>query len=119
MHQMATPCEEQQLLRTAASAEDAALLAEAAELRVTNEQLRRAPAGHAVIDQARGMVMALAPCSSDRAWDLLVVDVRRTGGDSVRARRAAVRRIPRRATPPFGGRAVVGPGKGVVRNPDR
>jgi hypothetical protein len=26
----------------------------------------------AVIDQARGMVMALAPCSPARAWDLLV-----------------------------------------------
>jgi hypothetical protein len=25
-----------------------------------------------VIDQARGMVMALAPCSSERAWDVLV-----------------------------------------------
>ncbi|WP_266630514.1 ANTAR domain-containing protein [Streptomyces sp. NBC_01719] len=25
-----------------------------------------------MIDQARGMVMALAPCSSERAWDLLV-----------------------------------------------
>lgn len=26
----------------------------------------------AVIDQARGMVMALAPCTGERAWDLLV-----------------------------------------------
>ena len=25
-----------------------------------------------MIDQARGMVMVLAPCSSERAWDLLV-----------------------------------------------
>ncbi|CAM5713023.1 hypothetical protein SALBM311S_04201 [Streptomyces alboniger] len=48
------------------------LLAEVVELRVTNEQLVRALASRAVIDQARGVVMALAPCSSDRAWHLLV-----------------------------------------------
>ncbi|WP_308124829.1 ANTAR domain-containing protein [Streptomyces sp. NEAU-YJ-81] len=54
------------------SAEDAALLAEVAELRSRNEQLGQALESRAVIDQARGMVMALAPCSSDRAWDLLV-----------------------------------------------
>ncbi|MER5214266.1 ANTAR domain-containing protein [Streptomyces sp. NPDC002838] len=42
------------------------------ELRARNEQLGRALASRAVIDQARGMVMALAPCSSERAWDLLV-----------------------------------------------
>ncbi|MGP4013910.1 ANTAR domain-containing protein [Streptomyces sp. 4N124] len=41
-------------------------------LRAENDQLRRALAGRAVIDQACGMVMVLAPCSSDRAWDLLV-----------------------------------------------
>ncbi|MET8453419.1 ANTAR domain-containing protein [Streptomyces sp. NPDC005209] len=51
---------------------DAALLAEVLELRARNEQLGRALASRAVIDQARGMVMALAPCASDRAWDLLV-----------------------------------------------
>ncbi|GGV22905.1 ANTAR domain-containing protein [Streptomyces spectabilis] len=28
--------------------------------------------GRAVIDQARGMLLALAPCSSERAWGLLV-----------------------------------------------
>ncbi|SDM76274.1 ANTAR domain-containing protein [Streptomyces sp. cf386] len=72
MHQVTTLSEEQRLLRTASSAEDAALLAEVVELRVRNEQLGRALASHAVIDQARGMVMALARCPSDRAWDLLV-----------------------------------------------
>ncbi|WP_411149246.1 ANTAR domain-containing protein [Streptomyces sp. A30] len=41
-------------------------------LRAENDQLRRALASRAVIDQARGMVMALAPCSSERAWDVLV-----------------------------------------------
>ncbi|WP_231976409.1 ANTAR domain-containing protein [Streptomyces sp. 3214.6] len=34
--------------------------------------MERALASRAVIDQACGMVMALAPCTSERAWDLLV-----------------------------------------------
>jgi len=72
VHQVTTPPEEQRLLRTVASVGDAALLAEVVELRAKNEQLGRALASRAVIDQARGMVMALAPCSSERAWDLLV-----------------------------------------------
>ncbi|TPQ23400.1 ANTAR domain-containing protein [Streptomyces sporangiiformans] len=72
MHQVTPPRVEQRLLRTVPSAGDAALLAEVVELRAKNEQLGRAMASHAVIDQARGMVMALAPCSSERAWDLLV-----------------------------------------------
>jgi len=63
-----TPCEEQPL----STARDAALLAEVGELRAANEQLERAMASRAVIDQACGMVMALAPCTSERAWDLLV-----------------------------------------------
>lgn len=57
---------------TAPVAGDAALLAEVVELRARNEQLGLALDTRAVIDQARGMVMALAPCPSDRAWDLLV-----------------------------------------------
>lgn len=68
MHQVTTPREEQPLSTAAA----AALLAEVVELRASNEQLGRALVSRAVIDQARGMVMALAPCSSERAWDLLV-----------------------------------------------
>jgi AmiR/NasT family two-component response regulator len=48
------------------------LLAEVVELRARNEQLGRAFVTRAEIDQARGMVMALAPCSSDRAWEVLV-----------------------------------------------
>jgi AmiR/NasT family two-component response regulator len=72
MHQMTPPREEQRLLRTVPSEGDAALLAEVVELRARNEQLGRALASRAAIDQARGMVMALAPCSSERAWDLLV-----------------------------------------------
>ncbi|MFG2366398.1 ANTAR domain-containing protein [Streptomyces mirabilis] len=64
--------EDQLLLTAVASAGDTALAAEILELRAINEQLRRALGSRAVIDQARGMVMALAPCSSARAWDLLV-----------------------------------------------
>ncbi|MDQ1046380.1 AmiR/NasT family two-component response regulator [Streptomyces sp. V4I2] len=72
MHQVTTPREEQRLLRTVPATGDADLLAEVVELRAKNEQLARALASRAVIDQARGMVMALAPCSSERAWDVLV-----------------------------------------------
>ncbi|MGP4090410.1 ANTAR domain-containing protein [Streptomyces sp. KR55] len=41
-------------------------------LRAENDQLRRALAGRAVIDQARGMVMVLTPCRRGAARDLLV-----------------------------------------------
>ncbi|MGX1910724.1 ANTAR domain-containing protein [Streptomyces phaeochromogenes] len=69
---MTTHREEQRPLTAVTSARDAALLAEVVELRARNEQLARALVTRAVIDQARGMVMAMAPCSSERAWDLLV-----------------------------------------------
>ncbi|MEV0260702.1 ANTAR domain-containing protein [Streptomyces sp. NPDC050617] len=54
------------------TAATSALLDEVAELRAENEQLTRALSSRAVIDQARGMLMVLAPCTSERAWDLLV-----------------------------------------------
>ncbi|MFF7050522.1 ANTAR domain-containing protein [Streptomyces griseorubiginosus] len=41
-------------------------------LRAENDQLRRALTGRAVIDQARGMVMVLTPCSRGAARNLLV-----------------------------------------------
>ncbi|KOV58756.1 hypothetical protein ADL01_36970 [Streptomyces sp. NRRL WC-3618] len=41
-------------------------------LRAENDQLRRALAGRAVIDQACGMVMVLAPCLRGPARNLLV-----------------------------------------------
>ncbi|MET7594793.1 ANTAR domain-containing protein [Streptomyces sp. NPDC005481] len=41
-------------------------------LRDENDQLRRALAGRAVIDQARGMMMVLTPCTRGTARDLLV-----------------------------------------------
>lgn len=72
MHQVTTPREEQPLLRNVTAAGDAALAVEVLELRFRNQQLEQARASRAVIDQARGMVMALASCSSEPAWDLLV-----------------------------------------------
>ncbi|MFD4411125.1 ANTAR domain-containing protein [Streptomyces sp. NPDC058476] len=72
MHQLTTPREDQPLLTVVASSGDAALLAEIVELRAKNDQLEQAMASRAVIDMARGMMMALTPCSSKRAWDLLV-----------------------------------------------
>lgn len=72
MHHVTTTLEEQSLLRAVTAAGDAALAVEVLELRARNEQLGRALASRAVIDQARGMVMVLAPCSSEKAWDLLV-----------------------------------------------
>lgn len=41
-------------------------------LRAENDQLRWALAGHAVIEQARGMMMVLTPCRRGAARDLLV-----------------------------------------------
>ncbi|MEU7581607.1 ANTAR domain-containing protein [Streptomyces sp. NPDC041068] len=61
-----------QQVTAAASAADASLVAEVIKLRAENDQLARALSSRAVIDQARGMLMALAPCSSERAWSLLV-----------------------------------------------
>jgi AmiR/NasT family two-component response regulator len=72
MHQVKTLREEQRLLTAVTSTGDAALAVEIFELRVKVEQLGQALASRAVIDQARGMVMAMAPCSSEWAWDLLV-----------------------------------------------
>ncbi|MGW7412315.1 ANTAR domain-containing protein [Streptomyces sp. NPDC054863] len=43
-----------------------------AELRAEIEWLRRALETQPVIDMARGMVMAMAPCSQAQAWQVLV-----------------------------------------------
>jgi AmiR/NasT family two-component response regulator len=51
---------------------EAALLAEVVELPARNEQLEQALESRAVIEQERGMVMVLAPCSCEQAWGLLV-----------------------------------------------
>lgn len=72
MHHMTTPPEEQPLLSAVTAAGDAALTVEVLELRARNEQLEQALESRAVIDQARGMVMVLAPCSSEQSWGLLV-----------------------------------------------
>ncbi|MFE7763409.1 ANTAR domain-containing protein [Streptomyces sp. NPDC057438] len=67
-----TPPGVDQRLPTVPSAAHAVLLAEVVELRAENQQLARAMESREVIDQARGMLMALASCSRERAWDLLV-----------------------------------------------
>ncbi|WP_258021544.1 ANTAR domain-containing protein [Streptomyces anatolicus] len=72
MGQAATVNGAQQVPTASPSASDTDLVAEVLELRAENEQLHRALSSRAVIDQARGMLMALAPCSSERAWGLLV-----------------------------------------------
>ncbi|MDJ1131540.1 ANTAR domain-containing protein [Streptomyces iconiensis] len=46
--------------------------AEVDRLRAEVTDLRRAMETHPVIDQARGMVMALGPCTADEAWEVLV-----------------------------------------------
>ncbi|WP_199551089.1 ANTAR domain-containing protein [Streptomyces sp. N35] len=51
---------------------ETALAPTVAMLRAENDSLRRALAGHAVIDQARGMVMALTPCTRGEARSLLM-----------------------------------------------
>ncbi|WP_416961375.1 ANTAR domain-containing protein [Streptomyces sp. Agncl-13] len=74
-HQPTTTHEERSLrplLTAVPPLPDPALLTELVQLRLQNAQLMVALETRAVIDQARGMVMALAPCSSDKAWDLLV-----------------------------------------------
>lgn len=72
MRQLTTPREEQPLPTAVTSAGETELAIEILQLRARNEQLEQALVSRAVIDQARGMVMALAPCSSHRAWGLLV-----------------------------------------------
>ncbi|KOU67986.1 hypothetical protein ADK57_15530 [Streptomyces sp. MMG1533] len=52
---------------------------EVVALRAENDQLRRALARRAVIDQARGMVMVLTPCHRGPARHLLVDASRQCG----------------------------------------
>ncbi|WP_369264315.1 ANTAR domain-containing protein [Streptomyces sp. R35] len=58
--------------RAEASAEDPAGQDDVVALRAEIDQLRRALAGRAVVDQACGMVMVLAPCRPGPARNLLV-----------------------------------------------
>lgn len=64
--------EDQRIQEEEAAWGDAPLDPMVVELRSANDQLQRALASRAVIDQAIGMVMALAPCSSGTAKSLLV-----------------------------------------------
>jgi hypothetical protein len=56
----------------------AALESELKRLRSELAQLRRAMESRPVIDQARGMVMAIGPCTSEAAWEVLVESSQRT-----------------------------------------
>ncbi|MGQ4433263.1 ANTAR domain-containing protein [Streptomyces sp. SAS_260] len=71
-HQPTTTRAERPQLTVVPPPAETDLLTELDQLRAQNAQLLLALETRAVIDQARGMVMALAPCSGDRAWDLLV-----------------------------------------------
>lgn len=48
------------------------MAAELGRLREENAQLRHAMHARPVIDQARGMIMAIGRCTSEDAWDVLV-----------------------------------------------
>lgn len=50
----------------------------AQRLEAENEQLREALTSRTVIGQAQGMLMALAACSADEAWRVLVEVSQRT-----------------------------------------
>ncbi|UNS98195.1 ANTAR domain-containing protein [Streptomyces tubbatahanensis] len=60
------------------------------ELRTEVEQLRQAAESRPVIDQARGMVMALAPCDAQTAWWVLVQVSQRSNVKLRRVARALV-----------------------------
>ncbi|MGW6059250.1 ANTAR domain-containing protein [Streptomyces sp. NPDC055189] len=47
-------------------------VAEIRALRTEVNDLHRAMESHPSIDQARGMLMTLGPCTADEAWDVLV-----------------------------------------------
>ncbi|WP_367048176.1 ANTAR domain-containing protein [Streptomyces sp. Je 1-332] len=47
-------------------------LAEIKALRTEVNDLHRAMESHPCIDQARGMLMTLGPCTADEAWEILV-----------------------------------------------
>ncbi|WAP57253.1 ANTAR domain-containing protein [Streptomyces sp. S465] len=55
-----------------ASRRETRLAAEVAQLAEETAQLREAMASRPVIDQARGMVMAMVPCPAETAWEVLV-----------------------------------------------
>ncbi|WP_406321002.1 ANTAR domain-containing protein [Streptomyces sp. NBC_00519] len=72
MHRTTLLHEDHWKLRAEATWGNAAAGEDLVALRAENDQLRRALAGRAVVDQARGMLMVLTPCSRGTARDLLV-----------------------------------------------
>ncbi|MEV8314869.1 ANTAR domain-containing protein [Streptomyces sp. NPDC059900] len=69
-----TPALNQQRDPEPQSAEDecADEVAEIRALRTEVNDLHRAMESHPAIDQARGMLMTLGPCTADEAWEVLV-----------------------------------------------
>ncbi|MEV7890433.1 ANTAR domain-containing protein [Streptomyces sp. NPDC002817] len=72
MHRTTLLREDHWKLRAEATWGNAATGKDLVALRAESDQLRRALAGCAVIDQARGMMMILTPCRHGTAGDLLV-----------------------------------------------
>ncbi|WP_229870401.1 ANTAR domain-containing protein [Streptomyces longisporoflavus] len=60
--------------------------AEVEELRRENAQLRQVLTGRPVVDQARGILMAVGACGPERAWEVLVSASQRT---NIKLRRVA------------------------------
>ncbi|MER5448701.1 ANTAR domain-containing protein [Streptomyces sp. NPDC002766] len=72
MHRTTVLQEDWWKLRAEATWGNAAEGEDLVALRAENDKLRRALAGRAIVDQARGMVMVLTPCSRGTARSLLV-----------------------------------------------
>jgi hypothetical protein len=72
-------------------------------LRAEVTDLRRAMESHPVIDRARGMLMALGPCTADEAWEVLVEVSQHT---NIKLRQVAAELA---ATPEGGGATATGP----------
>ncbi|MGW2829609.1 ANTAR domain-containing protein [Streptomyces sp. NPDC001286] len=72
MHRTTVLQEDWWKLRAEATWGNAAEGEDLGALRAENDKLRRALAGRAIVDQARGMVMILTPCSRGTARSLLV-----------------------------------------------
>ncbi|MFF3975752.1 ANTAR domain-containing protein [Streptomyces sp. NPDC001828] len=72
MHRTTTSRQVQPPPAPAAPSDGLPVAETAFELPLPEAQLRREMADRAVIDQARGMVMVLAPCPRGQAWKVLV-----------------------------------------------
>ncbi|MFD8430407.1 ANTAR domain-containing protein [Streptomyces coelicoflavus] len=69
---MTTQRHRQDPTRSAEPVADGEVAAELKRLRQENAQLHHALHSRPVIDQARGMIMAVGRCTPEQAWDVLV-----------------------------------------------